>query len=269
MTPGRSSASALPSRSCPLSFPRSADWLLGILSDERLQPADRFQDLLQRHVRSTLDGQPVLADPQPRDDAAVLAVIHWMSVTGTARLADQASQLTALQQRILKTALRTEPAALTIPQAAAIHRAVADILDASIDEMVLSRSQIGTVLRRFEAAIRRWRWDEDDLHDPIRWPVRSEREVQDILWLILRSVFDDVVDEETLPKVGHSTYRADFGLPCLGVLIEAKYARHHADFKKIEKRSSKTLWPTSATRDHTRRSSSSSTTSPRQSRNTT
>jgi hypothetical protein len=83
--------------------------------------------------------------------------------------------------------------------------------------------------------MRRWRWDEDDLHDPVRWLVRSEREVQDILWLILRSVFEDVVDEETLPKVGHSTYRADFGLPRLGVLVEVKYARHHTDFKKIEK----------------------------------
>ncbi len=216
-------------------LPAIRAWLLEILSDQRLQPAGRFQDLLQRHVRSTLDGQPALADPQPPDDAAALALIHWMAVTGTARLAGPASQLTALQQRILKAALRTDPAALTIPQAAVIHRAVADILDASIDQMVLSRSHIGTVLRRFEAAMRRWRWDEDDLHDPIRWPVRSEREVQDILWLILRSVFEDVVDEETLPKVGHSTYRADFGLPRLGVLIEAKYARHYTDFKKIEK----------------------------------
>jgi hypothetical protein len=216
-------------------LPAIRDWMLEILTDERLQAAGRFQDLLQRHVRSTLDGQPVLTEPQLRDDAASLALIHWMAATGTARLADPARQLTALHQRILKTTLRTDPAALTIPQAAVIHRAVTDILDASIDQTVLSRSHIGVVLRRFEAAMRRWRWDEDDLHDPIRWPVRSEREVQDILWLILRSVFENVVDEETLPKVGHSTYRADFGVPRLGVLIEAKYARHHTDFKKIEK----------------------------------
>jgi hypothetical protein len=216
-------------------LPAIRDWLLEILTDERLQPAGRFQDLLQRHVRSTLDGQPVLSEPQPPDDAAALALIHWMAATGTAHLAGPAGRLTALQQRILKAALRTDPAVLTVPHAAVIHRAVTDILDASIDQMVLSRSHIRVVLRRFEAAMRRWRWDEDDLHDPIRWPVRSEREVQDILWLILRSVFEDVVDEETLPKVGHSTYRADFGLPRLGVLIEAKYARHHTDFKKIEK----------------------------------
>ena len=51
---------------------------------------------------------------------------------------------------------------------------------------------------------------------------------------MLRSVFDDVVDENTLPKFGHSSYRADSGLPRLGVLIEAKYAHKRADFKKIE-----------------------------------
>ena len=235
-------------------LPAVRDWLLEILPDERLQPAGRFQDLVQRHVRSTLDGQPALIESQSPDDAAVLALVHWMAAAGTARLADPASELRALQQRILSAALRTDPARLTIPQAAVIYRAVADILDASIDQMVLSRSHIGVVLRRFEAAIRRWRWDEDNLHDPVRWPVRSEREVQDILWLILRSVFDDVVDEETLPKVGHSTYRADFGLPRLGVLVEAKYARQRTvTSRRSKKRSWKTPWPTSAMQGHTRR----------------
>ena len=83
--------------------------------------------------------------------------------------------------------------------------------------------------------MRRWRYDNDSARQPVKWPVNSEREVQDILWLILRSVFDDVVDEETLPKAGHITYRADFGIPSLGVLIEVKYARRRSDFKeKIE-----------------------------------
>jgi len=92
------------------------------------------------------------------------------------------------------------------------------------------------ILRRFEAALRRWRWDDSSkMKRPITWPITSEREVQDIVWLILRSVFDDVVDEETLPKLGHSTYKADFGIPSLRLLIEAKYCREASDFKKIEK----------------------------------
>lgn len=83
--------------------------------------------------------------------------------------------------------------------------------------------------------MRRWRFDASDLDQPVRWPITSEREVQDILWVILRSVFDDLVDEETLRKVGHSSYRADFGIPSLGVLIEVKYARKASDFKLFEK----------------------------------
>jgi len=41
------------------------------------------------------------------------------------------------------------------------------------------------------------------------------------LWLILRCYFPDVVDEHTLPKLGHSTYRADFGIRSLKLIIEA------------------------------------------------
>ena len=39
-------------------LPAARDWLLEILQDQRLQPAGRFQDLVQRHVRSTLTRQP-------------------------------------------------------------------------------------------------------------------------------------------------------------------------------------------------------------------
>jgi len=216
-------------------LPAFADWLLGVLRDTRLQPADRFQELIYQHLRAILSGQPRAAAWRPDDDPTVLALIHWMITAGTASPPGSAGELSALQRRIISRALRTDPAKLTIPQVAVIYRAVTGILDASIGQLVLSRSHLGAVLRRFEAAIRRWRWDDESLANPIRWPISSEREVQDILWLILRSVFDDVVDEETLPKLGHSTYRADFGLPRLGVLIEVKYARQRTNFKKIEK----------------------------------
>jgi hypothetical protein len=48
-------------------------------------------------------------------------------------------------------------------------------------------------------------------------------------------VFDDLVDEEPLPQLGHSSYRSDFGLPHLGVLVEIKYVRSAGEFKHIEK----------------------------------
>jgi hypothetical protein len=44
-----------------------------------------------------------------------------------------------------------------------------------------------------------------------------------------------VVDEDALPKLGHSTYKADFGIGSLKLIIEAKFATSKDDFKKIEK----------------------------------
>lgn len=52
---------------------------------------------------------------------------------------------------------------------------------------------------------------------------RSEIAVQDIIWIMLRSQFDRVDREDTLPKFGIKSYRPDFGIPDLGVLVEAKY----------------------------------------------
>ena len=43
------------------------------------------------------------------------------------------------------------------------------------------------------------------------------------------------MDEDTLPRLGHSTYRADFGILSLKLIIEAKFANSKDDFKKIEK----------------------------------
>jgi hypothetical protein len=81
----------------------------------------------------------------------------------------------------------------------------------------------------------RWRWDTDEVKNPVRWQVEAEREVQDILWVMLRPYFEDLVYEDPLPKVGHASYRTDFGLPSLRLLIEVKYARKAATFRELEK----------------------------------
>ena len=214
-------------------LPAFSEWLSGVLADGRLQPSDRFQTLLREHVRALLTGQTAAVHTQLGDDVSVLALRYWMASTGTAHPPEPAEHR-ELQKRIASEALRTDLAQLPVSRIALIYRTVTAILDASIDQAILSRSHLVTVLSRFEAAMRRWRCDESVKH-PVRWPVTAEREVQDILWLILRPVFDDLVDEETLPRLGHSTYRADFGIPSLGILIEVKYVRKSGDFKEIEK----------------------------------
>jgi hypothetical protein len=120
-------------------------------------------------------------------------------------------------------------------QAAFIWSSVTSIILYALGAASLKPSHVADVLKNFEPAMKRWRWDGDKLQKPIRWQVTQEREVQDILWLILRSYFPDVVDEDALPKLGHSTYKADFGIGSLKLIIEAKFATGKDDFKKIEK----------------------------------
>jgi hypothetical protein len=143
-------------------------------------------------------------------------------------------QLESHRQEILfQTA--TEPRFESAAQAAFIWESVNSTLFQALGAASLSPRHVAAVLNNFEAAMKRWRNDGSSLKNPVKWPIRQEREVQDILWLILRSYFDDVVDEDTLPKLGHSTYRADFGIGSLKLIIEAKFANSKDDFKKIEK----------------------------------
>ena len=60
---------------------------------------------------------------------------------------------------------------------------------------------------------------------PQQWEVDHEYHVQNLLWTLLRPVFFDLVDEQSLPKVGHKTPRYDLGIPSLGTIIEVKYMR--------------------------------------------
>ena len=57
----------------------------------------------------------------------------------------------------------------------------------------------------------------------LQQPPKNEKDVQDIVWIMLRSQFDRVDREDTLPRFGTKSYRPDFGLPDLAVLVEIKF----------------------------------------------
>lgn len=57
----------------------------------------------------------------------------------------------------------------------------------------------------------------------VRHPPENESDVQNILWIILRSHFDRLEKEDALPKFGVKSYKPDFGIPDLRVLIEVKF----------------------------------------------
>lgn len=57
----------------------------------------------------------------------------------------------------------------------------------------------------------------------VQTPPENEQNVQDIVWIMLRSHFDRLDRESTLPKFGVKAYIPDFGIPELHTLIEVKY----------------------------------------------
>jgi hypothetical protein len=177
---------------------------------------------------------PIIPDTAGARNLYELAFTDWAIRQGMQQNEPAHDQLTAERNRILFEAA-TNLKFTTASQAAFIWSALTSILFHALGSASLKPSDVAAVLKNFEPAMKRWRFDGSSLQKPIQWPVTQEREVQDILWVILRSYFTDVVDEDTLPRLGHSTYRADFGIGSLKLIIEAKFATSKDDFKQIEK----------------------------------
>lgn len=226
---------ALAARAISDRLPNVLSWLATVLRDERLQPAPPFLGVFHQHARHLLGGTVKNVEFRASADPFDLAAAYWLAIADHRTITTDVDELREIRTRILHGMVMGQNDQATAPRAAVLIAAVSHIIETSIHQSVLTSNHVGSILRRFQDAMRRWRFDDGSQERPIHWPITSEREVQDILWMILRSVFDDLVDEETLRRVGHSSYRADFGIPSLGLLIEVKYARKASDFKTYEK----------------------------------
>ncbi len=212
-------------------------WLKKVL-EERLKLGDisSFIDLFYKYIAYHISGQPVeIRDIAPYSSLEDMSFLTHLMIRNIFKTPNQQQNLISLRNGLLKELIVSGVEGITGEKACLIYASVQESIAKDIDNFLISPSFVCAILSRFEDAMKRWRYDSDDLQKPVKWPVNEEREVQDILWLILRSHFDDLVDEETLPKVGHSSYKPDFAIPSLRLLIEAKVTYSKADFKKIEK----------------------------------
>jgi hypothetical protein len=62
----------------------------------------------------------------------------------------------------------------------------------------------------------------------------TEADVQDVVWIMLRSHFDRVDREDTLPRFGSKNYRPDFGVPEFHTLIEVKFIGEKTQVGRIQ-----------------------------------
>lgn len=65
-------------------------------------------------------------------------------------------------------------------------------------------------------------------------PPQCEEDVQDILWIMLRSHFDQLERHSMLPRFGTKSYIPDFGIPHMSALVEVKFIGPKTDVSAIQ-----------------------------------
>lgn len=113
----------------------------------------------------------------------------------------------------------------------AVNRSVFELCAASLAAMPIAGAGIAgliSILEGLAQSMSRWTYETSARVKgvtPQRWEIDHEYHVQNLLWTLLRPVFPDLVDEQSLPKVGHKTPRYDLGVPSLNTVIEVKFMR--------------------------------------------
>lgn len=87
-------------------------------------------------------------------------------------------------------------------------------------------------LDHIPVGLKRWTWENVGRTkgaSPVKWRLENEYHVQNLLYVLLAPVFNDIADEVYLQPVGQKTPRVDLYLPSLHTIIEVKYRK---DVKK-------------------------------------
>ncbi|MBB6087960.1 PD-(D/E)XK nuclease domain-containing protein [Wenzhouxiangella marina] len=92
-----------------------------------------------------------------------------------------------------------------------------------------SLSDLLGFLDHIPVGLKRWTWEEAARTkgaEPVKWPVVNEYHVQNLLYVLLAPIFNDIADEVNLQPVGQKNPRIDLYLPSLQTIIEVKYRKN-------------------------------------------
>jgi hypothetical protein len=87
-------------------------------------------------------------------------------------------------------------------------------------------------LEHIPVGLKRWTWEDAGRTrgaEPVKWQIENEYHVQNLLYVLLAPIFNDIADEVNLQPVGQKNPRIDLYLPSLHTIIEVKYRK---DVKK-------------------------------------
>lgn len=165
----------------------------------------------------------------PALDAATHALLAWLTMMFP-NLVDASgwdSQVNGDQ--LLSRALTENWEDLHAGKAVVVSAAIRLLIGKSIELRHRPTDFLKSILAGVPAGLSRWRYDSDP--EGVQWPILEEKHFQDLLWLVLRPVFPDIVDEEALPKFGFKQSTPDFAIPSLATLIEVKFIFKRSDYK--------------------------------------
>ena len=213
------------------------NWLSSILRERRKRgEISNFHKIFYRYIQVQLENKSVtISDIRDFSSLQELSFVEWGYQHGHFQIPNSKDGCDRIGHKILKSLIETDTSQIAPEHTALIWAAADKSISGGIDRIIESPSHLSTMLKQFPAAMKRWRYDNQSVKEPIKWPIKNEKEVQDIVWLMLRACFEDLIDEESLPKFGHSSYKPDFAIPSLKTLLEVKYVRRKGEFKKIEK----------------------------------
>lgn len=100
----------------------------------------------------------------------------------------------------------------------------------------LSGQDLVHLLERIPAGLRKWTWETKSrtANAPLRhWHIDNEYHVQNLLWVMLAPIFPDLDDEQYLAKIGYKNPRADFHIPSMKLIVEAKFLRPGDPMQKV------------------------------------
>ena len=113
----------------------------------------------------------------------------------------------------------------------AVNRAVFDHCAAALSALPIGDAGVAgliSILEGLAKSMSHWTYETSPRVKgvtPQQWEIDHEYHVQNLLWTLLRPVYSDLVDEQSLPKVGHKTPRYDLGVPSLETIVEVKFMR--------------------------------------------
>ncbi|MET1257408.1 hypothetical protein [Aliikangiella maris] len=92
-----------------------------------------------------------------------------------------------------------------------------------------SVNDIINFLEGIPTGLKRWTWEEKARTkgaEPRKWHIDNEYHVQNLLYVMLAPIFEDISDEENLESVGQKNPRVDLYLPSVHTIIEVKYRKN-------------------------------------------